>query len=232
MSKTTSFLALALFLSMAPAIAQTTQTPPPPQSTEATQSQSTTTDQAQQPALSTQSEPAKAPETATTTEAQAPAPSTDATKAPEPEAQSAAKESKEKPITGQIMLQDENTMLASSMIGATVYSPNEEQIGDINDIIVKSDGTVQGVVVGVGGFLGMGEKNVAVEMKQLTLTPRDDGSVRLVLNASKEELENAPAFKTAAELASEKSAMEDQQRAQNQLPNQTTIPQQPSTNTQ
>jgi hypothetical protein len=253
MSKTSSILALALFLGMAPAVAisQTTQTPPSPQSTEATQNQPSTGEQAQQPApgkqptqteqptQSTQSEPMKtpektttteapapkAPETTTTTEAPAPAPSTDTVKAPEPAPSTQAEVKESKPLNGQIILQDENSILASSMIGATVYSPNEEQIGDINDVIVNVDGSVQGIVIGVGGFLGMGEKNVAIEMKHLTLTPRDDGSVRLVLNATKEELENAPEFKSAAEQASEKSAAEDQERAQSQ----TAVPQQPTT---
>src|SRR4051794_4921060 len=52
-----------------------------------------------------------------------------------------------------------NVMMASNLIGSTVYSNNNENVGDINDIIIGNDGRVQGVVVGVGGFLGLGEKD-------------------------------------------------------------------------
>ena len=56
--------------------------------------------------------------------------------------------------------------LATNMIGESVYNgtgDTAENIGDVNDIVIGNDGRVQSVVVGVGGFLGIGEKNVAVD---------------------------------------------------------------------
>lgn len=121
-----------------------------------------------------------------------------------PEAEAVA-EPAPAPVEGQIMMQGENTILVNDLIGSTVYSTSEESVGDINDMIVTVDGSVEGVVIGVGGFLGIGEKKVAVEMGQIDVLPNDDGSVRLVLNATKADLEAAPAFVTAKD-----QAMQDQ----------------------
>jgi sporulation protein YlmC with PRC-barrel domain len=105
-----------------------------------------------------------------------------------------------KPVEGQIVLQDQNSILASTLIGSTVYTPADETVGDINDVIVGLDGKIQGVVIGVGGFLGLGEKDVAVKMDKLTVQPQDanKSNVRLILNSTKADLEAAPEFKSVA----------------------------------
>jgi sporulation protein YlmC with PRC-barrel domain len=105
-----------------------------------------------------------------------------------------------KPVQGQIVLQDKNSILASSLIGSTVYTPSDETVGDINDVIVGLDGKIQGLVIGVGGFLGLGEKDVAVKMDEITVQPQDanKGNVRLILNSTKADLEAAPEFKSVA----------------------------------
>ena len=115
-----------------------------------------------------------------------------------------------KPVEGQIVLQSEDSMLANDLIGSTVYSPDNDSVGDINDVIVKLDGTVEGVVIGVGGFLGIGEKEVAVTMDQIELASFESGGTRLVLNASRADLEAAPDFKTAAEQRAEDQVIEMQ----------------------
>jgi sporulation protein YlmC with PRC-barrel domain len=56
---------------------------------------------------------------------------------------------------------------ASKLVGVSVYNNSDEKIGDINDLILDSSGRVANVVIGVGGFLGMGEHNVAVAFDQL-----------------------------------------------------------------
>ncbi|MET4291888.1 sporulation protein YlmC with PRC-barrel domain [Bradyrhizobium sp. LB1.3] len=56
---------------------------------------------------------------------------------------------------------------ASKLVGVNVYNDSNEKIGDINDLILDSSGRVANVVIGVGGFLGMGEHNVAVGFDQL-----------------------------------------------------------------
>jgi sporulation protein YlmC with PRC-barrel domain len=56
---------------------------------------------------------------------------------------------------------------ASKLAGVNVYNNNNEKIGDINDVIIDQSGKVATVVLGVGGFLGMGEHYVAVTMDKL-----------------------------------------------------------------
>jgi hypothetical protein len=56
---------------------------------------------------------------------------------------------------------------SSKLIGLNVYNTQNEKIGDINEILLTSSGNVAGVVIGVGGFLGMGEHDVLVKLDQL-----------------------------------------------------------------
>jgi len=56
---------------------------------------------------------------------------------------------------------------ASKLIGLNVYNAQNEKIGDINEILLTSSGNTAGVVIGVGGFLGMGEHDVLVKLDQL-----------------------------------------------------------------
>jgi len=56
---------------------------------------------------------------------------------------------------------------SSKLIGVNVYNDNNEKIGDIQELIVDKSGKVDNVVLGVGGFLGMGEHYVAVPMEKL-----------------------------------------------------------------
>jgi hypothetical protein len=60
---------------------------------------------------------------------------------------------------------------AEWLTNSNVYSPQDENIGTINDIILSSDGSVEAVVIGVGGFLGIGEKDVAVNFDALEMRP-------------------------------------------------------------
>lgn len=99
-------------------------------------------------------------------------------------------------VEGQIQTQEADALLATNLRGAVVYGADETRIGDVNDLIIKPDGKVEGVVVGVGGFLGIGEKNVALKLERFKVTQEGDGRARLILNAKKEELEKAPDFKS------------------------------------
>ncbi|ASJ71077.1 PRC-barrel domain-containing protein [Granulosicoccus antarcticus] len=110
----------------------------------------------------------------------------------------------------QSMMADD--LMASRLIGMRVHagetdvsadasvSDNSEleDVGEINDLIVKRDGTVEAVLVDIGGFLGMGERQVAIGMSSLEF--RDDqetdevGDFLLVIPASQEMLESAPEY--------------------------------------
>jgi len=56
---------------------------------------------------------------------------------------------------------------ASKLMGLDVYNEANEKLGDINELILDKDGKVHAVVIGVGGFLGMGEHDIAVTMDKL-----------------------------------------------------------------
>jgi sporulation protein YlmC with PRC-barrel domain len=101
-----------------------------------------------------------------------------------------------------------NQMTSDDLIGSDIKNAAGESLGDVEQIIVSTDGDLAGVIVGVGGFLGIGEKSVAINFDAITFeTSPDSGETLLVLDSTKEELEAAPAFTTKEEQASESEAM-------------------------
>lgn len=91
-------------------------------------------------------------------------------------------------------------VLASSVLGKTVYTGADEQgeaIGDVNDVVINANGGAEALVIGVGGFLGLGEKDVAISFDRVSWSDRD-GQRIIVVSATKEELTAAPPFKRAA----------------------------------
>ena len=75
---------------------------------------------------------------------------------------------------GQFMTQMRGQqMMASKLVGVTVYGPNNEKVGDINEVLIDRNGKAEAVVIGVGGFLGIGEKDVAVPFASLEFASRD-----------------------------------------------------------
>lgn len=92
-------------------------------------------------------------------------------------------------------------LLVSSFIGQTVYesdAADAASVGKLNDLITSPEGKIQAAVIGVGGFLGVGEKDVAVSPDQLQLATRSDGKKWLVIKATKEQLTEAPTFDRSA----------------------------------
>ncbi len=99
-----------------------------------------------------------------------------------------------------------NGWLASEIIGSTIYNStadDAESIGEVNDFVLDQNGEIGAVIVGVGGFLGIGQKDVAVNWDDLELVVGADGEQRLVANMTREQLEAAPEFDRAEWLASE-----------------------------
>lgn len=97
---------------------------------------------------------------------------------------------------------------ANDFIGQPVYNSANESIGDINDLIIEEQGGIVAAVVGVGGFIGIGEKNVAVPMSKLTVTREADGNdVKLTTMETAETLKAAPEFKTLDDQADASGAM-------------------------
>jgi hypothetical protein len=123
------------------------------------------------------------------------------TTAPQPGAPAAANQTMNKPATGQ--------WRASKLIGVDVYNNQNEKIGEIDELIMTSNGQIAGAIIGVGGFLGMGERNVMVPLSQLRFA-NDNGAAttgaardgdrkwypeRAVMNTNKEQLTGMPEFK-------------------------------------
>lgn len=82
---------------------------------------------------------------------------------------------------------------ASHLIGADVQTANNEDIGDVSDLIIGGDGQVMAIVVSVGGFLGMGEKDVAIGWDHVTRTGTAD-DLELRVEVTRDELKAAPKF--------------------------------------
>ncbi|WP_018238941.1 PRC-barrel domain-containing protein [Ensifer sp. BR816] len=96
---------------------------------------------------------------------------------------------------------------ANTYIGQSVYNANDESIGEINDLIIEKEGGVAAAIVGVGGFLGIGEKNVAVPFESISIAEQPDSdALKLTTTETAESLKAAPEFKTKAQLMAERNA--------------------------
>lgn len=103
--------------------------------------------------------------------------------------------------------QPSSEWLAHVFFGAKVHNATGEVIGDINDLVFNRSGQINTVVLGVGGLLGVGEKDVAVPYSALSFKAGPDGARIITVALSMEELNLAPAFKATEKTAYE--AMKD-----------------------
>lgn len=101
-----------------------------------------------------------------------------------------------------LTMQSETQVSANDYIGKAIYNGENNSIGDVNDLILEQNGGIAAVVVGVGGFLGIGEKNVALPMSKVTMNRDDNNQVRLTTTETAEMLKAAPEFKTLDDQAS------------------------------
>jgi Uncharacterized conserved protein len=99
--------------------------------------------------------------------------------------------------------QQPGEIIASELMGTNIYNSQDEGIGAVTDVVATEEGQIKALVVGVGGFLGIGTKDVAVNYDEFTVVTDGDANQRVVLNRSKEELESAPEFRTLADIAAE-----------------------------
>src|SRR4030081_2091444 len=75
-----------------------------------------------------------------------------------------------------------------------VYDPNDSKIGEIMDVLTDRSGKATALIVGVGGFLGAGEKDVAVPFSAVKHTMKDR-KIYLTMDTTKDALKAAPGFK-------------------------------------
>ena len=94
-------------------------------------------------------------------------------------------------------VQGQGQWLVGNLWDKSVYNAAGKSIGELKDVLIDKDGKVTALVVGVGGFLGLGEKNVAVDYNFL----QQNGGItpsRITLGMSEEDLRNAPKFERSS----------------------------------
>ncbi|MGH6726062.1 MAG: PRC-barrel domain-containing protein [Pseudolabrys sp.] len=103
------------------------------------------------------------------------------------------------PISGKadfVVSQKPDQWLASKFTGTDVMSADNKKIGDVSDILFDKDGKVEAYVVSVGGFLGMGAKDVALAPSSFDVIPGENGAAaKLKLSLNQDELKQAQNFK-------------------------------------
>ena len=99
--------------------------------------------------------------------------------------------------------QSANQWAFSKFKGTDVLGPDNAHIGDVQDVLFDKGGKVEAIVVGVGGFLGIGEKNVALDMSAFQIVPastnsstasNDPNDIKLKVSWTKDQLKAAPSF--------------------------------------
>jgi sporulation protein YlmC with PRC-barrel domain len=88
-----------------------------------------------------------------------------------------------------------NSVTVNHWYKQNVYDPSDNKIGEIMDVLVSREGNVAALIVGVGGFLGMGEKDVAVPFNAVQVKTKDNNKWYLVMNATKDAFKSAKGFK-------------------------------------
>ena len=86
-------------------------------------------------------------------------------------------------------------MTVTNWYKQNVYDPSDNKIGEIMDVLMDKEGKATALIVGVGGFLGAGEKDVAVPFNAVRMTTKDNNKAYLVMNSTKNALKNAKGFK-------------------------------------
>lgn len=114
-----------------------------------------------------------------------------------PKASTAADVSATTPGSINYYAKSDGAWRASKLIGAKVVNNAGETVGDINEIVLDGAGKATAAVIGVGGFLGMGEHEVAVNFDSLKVARAADGRATVTLNVTKESLKAAPQWKWA-----------------------------------
>ncbi|HVZ54644.1 MAG TPA: PRC-barrel domain-containing protein [Pseudolabrys sp.] len=97
---------------------------------------------------------------------------------------------------GFVQQQDQSEWRSSKLVGTSVYGPDNSSIGEINDLILADNGQIKAAVVGVGGFLGVGQKDVAVPFQALNVKRKENSASidKITVSFTKDQLKNAPNF--------------------------------------
>lgn len=104
--------------------------------------------------------------------------------------------------------QDSTQLLGSNLIGAKVISISGETIGRVSNLVVNENGSVEAVVISIGGLFGVGHKDVAVTFKSIIVARNKTGDAidHVTLAATKDDLRQAAEFKPLSRQMVEKEA--------------------------
>jgi sporulation protein YlmC with PRC-barrel domain len=98
--------------------------------------------------------------------------------------------------TQPISQQSADQWLFSKFNGTDVIGTNDEKIGDVSDVLFDKSGQVDALIVGVGGFLGIGSKDVALPISSFQVVPATNGGAdKLRLSMNKDQLQQMAEFK-------------------------------------
>lgn len=113
--------------------------------------------------------------------------------------------------------QAEDQIRSDQLVGSNIVNASDDKIGSISDLIMDQEGQVVGIVVGVGGFLGMGEKQVALSWDAVEIAPaEDDASYQVKTSIEKEDLDNAEPYKTEEKQQQEQQEQKQKEQQQQQ----------------
>jgi hypothetical protein len=115
-----------------------------------------------------------------------------------------------------LKVQDATQFLADDeVIGKDVVNVRDEKVGTIADLVMDQNQKLVGAVLSVGGFLGIGDKWVAIPVDQIAF-PSEDQPARLLIAVTEEQLKNAPDFQTRDEVQAQATVDQAQQQAMGQ----------------
>ncbi|SHE85327.1 Sporulation protein YlmC, PRC-barrel domain family [Loktanella atrilutea] len=83
---------------------------------------------------------------------------------------------------------------ADTLQGMKVYGVNDEDVGDVGTVIETAEGAVQGLVVEVGGFLGLGERKIEVPVEMVSVLSDGNGEMRVYVDATEDRLKDMPEY--------------------------------------
>lgn len=95
------------------------------------------------------------------------------------------------------LVQTPGDVATSKLVGSTVHNTTNETIGEVDDVIIAPSGSVTAVIIGVGGFLGVNEKKVAMPYSALKVERSDNKGLKITVEGTKDSLKAMPEFKYA-----------------------------------
>jgi sporulation protein YlmC with PRC-barrel domain len=99
------------------------------------------------------------------------------------------------PAQGQVLTAiPQNSTTVTSYYKQNVYDQSDSKIGEVSDVLISKEGKIDGFIVSVGGFLGVGQKDVAIPFSAIHGAQKN-GRWYLSMNTTKDALKNAPGYK-------------------------------------